>query len=507
MRIRGTAATIAIALLHGSFSLAIAQNTDVSAAPLSVIDWLDQMSSAPAEPIEPPVSDTGGVPKVTVTLLEGPGPKATGLVPNSVTGLPLDLWTASSTAEISSAIEDVGVPKLPALQALLYSLLLTEAFPPSQDAAAFQLARINALSNHGALEPALALSASLEPETDAALFAAHFDLNLIAGTESRLCRQIARDPVLAPDKASEIFCRARSGDWETAALLLGTADALSLLTPEKANALSRFLDPDLFEGEAALPTPQVVDALTFTLYEALGQRLPTQTLPRVFAHADLSDRAGWKTQLEAAERLAMTGAVTGNRLIGFYSNRRPAASGGVWDRVIALQQFDTALKTGSVDAVSKTLPAAWEAASDGGFQTRFAALFAEALSALTLSGSIGDIAFEALLLSADYELAANKFPDKALRRPFLAGIAAGQTSGVTAQTQLERAVLAGFQSQPRENTDPIGVTILRAIEDVEAGAAGDLARLPRGLARLRGLALEDTVRRAALQILLLRGRT
>lgn len=506
MPIKLTAASILIGLSFGLCAPLVAQSTDVSAAPLSVIDWLDQMSSAPAEPIEPPVSRSGGVPQVTVTPLGGPGPKTSGLVPGAMTGLPATLWQESRTEEIEAAISEVGVPTLPAMQALLYSLLLTEAFPPAQDVPDFQLARINALMEHGALEPALALTESLSPESDARLFAAFFDLSLIAGTEQKLCRKIAGNPLLAPDKASEIFCRARSGDWETATLLLGTADALNLLRPETARALERFLDPDLFEGAGSMPTPQAPDPLTFTLYEALGHRLPTQTLPRIYAHADLSDRAGWKSQLEAAERLATTGAIPDNRLLGFYSNRRPAASGGVWDRVIAIQQFDTALKTRSVDAISKTLPAAWNAATDGGFPTRFATLFATGLRDLPLSGETADVAFEVLLLSADYEAAAFAFPDRALRADVLTGIAAGETRGLTSVTPLERAVLHGFATEPVPLTDPLGLAILQAIADVEAGAAGDLARLPRGLARLRGLNLEDTVRQAALQILLLRGR-
>ena len=48
--------------------------------------------------------------------------------------------------------------------------------------------------------------------------------------------------------------------------------------------------------------PGAPDPLTFRLFETIGERLPTAALPRAFAHADLRDVAGWKAQIEAAER-------------------------------------------------------------------------------------------------------------------------------------------------------------------------------------------------------------
>jgi hypothetical protein len=49
----------------------------------------------------------------------------------------------------------------------------------------------------------------------------------------------------------------------------------------------------------------------------------------------------------------------------------------------------------------------------------------------------------------------------------------------------------------------LGEAILRAIALVNDGAAGDYAQLTDGLATLRLAGLEDTARRAALQILIL----
>lgn len=473
-------------------------------APLSVIDWLDQTAVAPAQPVEPPVSQSGGVPTISVSSLDSPGIRATGIVPSDVTGLPVTLWEKSRVETVAAAFKGIDVPSLPALQSLLYSLVLTEALPPSGPERAFQLARIKVLEAHGALDPALAFVQNLEAEQDPVLFSKLFDLSLIAGDENAVCDKMLAVPTLAPDKGAEVFCQARSGDWATATLLFGTADALSLLEPARADALARFLDPELFEGEAPLPEPQAADALMFRLFEALGQRLPTQGLPRVFAHADLSDTAGWKSQLEAAERLASTGAIPENRLLGLYSDRRPAASGGIWDRVLAVQQFETALKTRSPDAVTKTLPSAWSAARSAGFETRFAALFAEPLQSVTLSGAAADLAFQIALLSPDYQQAPFSYPVRARADKVLTGIALAKLGGLSGANTRQKAIVAGLTDKAAPLDTGLGLALLGAIADIEAGAAGDVARLRLGLSQLQAAGLQDTARRAALQVLLLR---
>ena len=80
------------------------------------------------------------------------------------------------------------------------------------------------------------------------------------------------------------------------------------------------------------------------------------SLPLAFTYADLSDNAGWKAQIEAAERLSRAGAIAPNLLLGLYTSQKPAASGGVWDRVAAFQGLDTAVAKGDVRAVDQEMP-------------------------------------------------------------------------------------------------------------------------------------------------------
>ncbi len=106
---------------------------------------------------------------------------------------------------------------------------------------------------------------------------------------------MVESPGLAPTFPARIFCLARSGDWNAAALTLRTGQALGYITEAEEALLSRFLDPDLYEGEPPLPTPAPVTPLAWRMFEAIGEPLSTATLPMAFAHAELRPQAGWKS--------------------------------------------------------------------------------------------------------------------------------------------------------------------------------------------------------------------
>jgi len=232
-------------------------------------------------------------------------------------------------------------------------------------------------------------------------------------------------------------------------------------------------------------------------------------LPRTFAVADLRDLAGWKSQLEAAERLSRSGALPANRLLGVYTARLPAASGGIWDRVEALQRFDTALNSQSADAIAKTLAPAWQAMQSAGLDVSFALLFAQELGKIPLTGRAAELAYEIALLSPDYERAAQLYNPRSERMTFLTGLAKGDLTGFSPPDQLSVAVSNAFSAAPapRNLTDlaakgQLGEAILRAMVLFDIGAKGDLNSLTQSLLALRAIGLEDVARRASLQLLL-----
>lgn len=491
-------------------------------SPLSVIDWLGtQATPQPAarrqpnraNPNEAPVTKSALPPRVTVSPLGVGSPRAIGLVPNTVTGLPQNLWSGSTAEDLIDQIEDLPELRLPAAQSLLYTVLLAEAFAPQGDGHAgdeLALARVRKLIRLGALDPALSLIEQAGVTTSPEHFDLWMDISLLSGTEDRACDVLGVSPHLTRNYATRIFCAARASNWDNAALTFGSAQALELLPQEQLALLDRFLHPEEFEGAPPLPAPRSMDPLSFRLFETIGEPMPTGTLPRPYAVADLRDIAGWKAQLEAAERLTRAGALPDNRLLGLYTDRAPAASGGVWDRVRDLQRFETALATGSPDAVAKTLPAVWIGMQEAGLEVAFATLFAEGLSKIALEGRAARIAFDVCMLSPLYEVAATTPSKDIANTSLLRAIARGEAPAARPEGALPGAIHDAFKgAPPREHLvagardNRLGEVILQVLAMLQKGAQGDTTAMRDALATLRALGLEDTARRAALQSLLL----
>ncbi len=476
---------------------------------MSAIEWLSR-SVEEAPLYEPPVTDSAQTPGVTVSTLAAPSKDPVGLLPNAVTGLPRTIWSASDEAVLVDLVRAESVEMLPALQDFLKVLLLAEADPP-QDAGsegALFLSRVDKLLDLGALEPAKSMIEQATPDTPQ-LFRRWFDVALLTGTEDDACAAMGKTPSIAPTYPARIFCLARNGDWPAAALTLNTHRILGDITEQEEALLSRFLDPDLYEGEPPLTAPTRVSPLTFRMHEAIGEPLITANLPLAFSHADLRATTAWKSQLEAAERLARHGAVSENVLLKHYTARTPAASGGIWDRAEAIQRFDVAMTARDPQSVARNLPAAWEAAEDARAEIQFAKLYGAALQDLPLSGDAARAAFRIGLLSADYETVAIAAADAGFD-PFLISIARGQMSGARATTPRARAIQAAFTGTPPParlqtlvDEGKLGEALLRALALFDAGADGDLRSVTDALTLLRTVGLEDVARRAALQLMIL----
>ncbi len=488
-------------------------------APLSAIDWLSRNSpeiQSAAQPRpdarrEPPVARSGQTPEISVAPLDGSARRRLGLLPFSVTGLAPELWTASEPDRLIRILDAALDQKIPAAQELLLSLLLADAddLPREDHATRWLVARIDALIELGAVEPALTLVQQTDPSRDKALFSRWMSLALLARSEYAPCSVLASNPTLGPDEATRVFCMARTGDFETAALLYGTAAALDMFTDTEEKLLARFLDPELFGDEPMPRAPVRPDALTFRLFEAAGEPLPTAPLPRAFAHTALSEDVGWKAQLEAAERLARAGVLPSNSLLGLYSDRKPAASGGIWDRVAAFQSFEAAMESGEAARVSEALPAMWRGVQSGGLEVTFADLFAERLAEMTLTGPARDIAFRMCLLSHCYE-AASPPTDGDDQARFLASVAQGRPDPDLASSDAARTVAEAFSDAAIPSPEAayvtggaLGETLLIMLEHLSDAGRGDLGALAQALTDLRAMGLEDVARRAALQYLIL----
>ncbi|MDU8929805.1 hypothetical protein RXV86_20655 [Alisedimentitalea sp. MJ-SS2] len=495
----------------------------IAQQPLSAIEWLNNplpvtsrvgpMAVPGGETVgqEPDVTESAVSPDVSVRTLDEAGRDAVGLLPASVTGLPSTLWQNSQSGDLVRALRGQDVLGMPAMQSLLYTLLLAEAEPP-HDAGVGHLmlaARIGKLWELGAVEPAQALIERAGPDTPA-LFKLWFDLALMSGTEEEACNRLNAHPHLSADTASRVYCLARGGDWNAAAVMLDTGRVLGLMRPSEEQLISLFIDPELIEELGDPAPPADVTPLLFRLSEAAGVPMATAPLPRAYAMADLRDTSGWKAELEAAERLSRTGALSENRLIDVYTARHPAASGGIWDRVEALQRFDIAMKSGDPGAVAVTLPAAWKAMQEAHLEVPFARFYAKGLARLPLAGDAHVLALTVGLLSPDYETIASKMRLENDEERFLAALARGVPQEAITRDPLGRVISRAFGDSMVPTAlegllaeGKLGEAILKTMSLFSSGVAGNLADIEAALRGFRAIGLEDTARRAALQLMLL----
>lgn len=530
----GLGAAVALALAPSAHAQGAAQAAQAAeaeagavgageAAPLSAIDWLSDTVARPREAArggETDISQNALPDAVTTQPLGRASPDEVGILSVSMTGLPRGLWGTSASRDLARRIGALTESDmLPASRDFLVTLLLSELAAPldsDPDQPLLFLARIDTLLAMGQLDQAEALMDRAGVDSPE-VFRRWFDTRLLLGSEHRACALLRDTPELSPTFPARIFCLARGGDWDAAALTLQTASALGHIDEDTAELLARFLDPELFEGEAPLPVPSRPSPLEFRMFEAIGEPLPTARLPLAFAHADLRANQGWKFQLEAAERLARTGAVAPNRLIGIMTRALPAASGGIWNRVEAIQRLDVAMTTGDPGAVSLALPFAWDAMEDAEIEVPFAHLYGAKLAHLPLREEAHDVALGLGLLSADYEAVARRIETpRDAREAVLLAIALGDEIAIDDQTPRDpilRAVIDGLGQEgvPTRlrslvDSDRLGEALLRAIALLESGAHGDFDELADAIGFLRAVGLEDLSRRVSLQLLLLERR-
>jgi hypothetical protein len=436
---------------------------------------------------------------------------AVGVLPRSITGLPADLWGETPTETLVRLFRAQPASGRPAALSFARTLALAELDPPRDtepgDGELF-LARLDMLLDRGALDPAMALMERAGP-TQPAVFRRFFDVSLLTGHADRACTAMAANPDIAPTFPARIFCLARQGDWPAAALSFGTAEALGRITEAEGDVIARYLDPALFEGEPPLPPDPDLTPLDFEMRMAIAERPDVTGLPLAFVHADLSPLAGWRAQLDAAERLMRAGAIEPQQWFAIYTARVPSASGAVWDRVAAVQALDAALLAGNAAEVAERLPEAFSQMQGAGLAVAFSTVMAERLQRLPLTGEAGAIARRIGLLSPIYEDVANRTVAQAPAERLAFDVARGQLPEVPQDADASmRAVAAAF-AEPAPpfryrwllDNDRMGEAFLRALL-VLSDREADYGDLTDALVLFRTVGLEDLARRGALQALL-----
>lgn len=333
-------------------ALTVGQMSPVmSEEPLSAIPWLSETLATPARPTrritpqetqpEPAIS-----PEIEVSVLPALAREGVGLLPSATTGLPINLWNGLSELRVRGLISDIPVLGVPATRDLFARVLLARVLAPvgSGKGDSLLVARIDRLLEMGRLDAADALIKAAGPVTPE-IFRRAFDIGLLTGTQDQVCETLLAEPGISPSRQAMVFCLSLSGQWKAANAMLEDATALGEISDENHGLLARFLDPDLFEDETPLRPTGQISAMEYLIREAISLPQPkTTSLPLAFRHLDLNGHAGLKRRILAAETLVAAGAQPSNVLFAAYRAGAPAASGGVWDRVAAIQNVDAAPK-------------------------------------------------------------------------------------------------------------------------------------------------------------------
>jgi len=509
------------------FGLAVAPaaHAQEMGAPLSAIDWLERAMSAPlpqhSTPPPPPLPDdtlitlpAQSFEEISSAPLGRSELETTGLFTAERVGLPRALWGPTPTSEIVAAIVSLPADTMPAAARLSLRLLMAEFAPPMQNIpetrGALLLARVDKLVELGALEQAGQLIAAA-PETSAALNARAFDIALLLGEEDRACAHMSGQIAAQHSHSAQIFCMARRGDWQSAFASLQVGSALGLLDENEAALLTRFLEEEEQEGQ--ITPPAHITPLGWRIMEALGDPVTTASLPVAYAHADLRGTSGWRSQLDAAERLTRASVLEPNRLLGLYTQRRAAASGGLWERVRIIQHLERALQQRNETAINAALTEAWPLFSAVELEVAFAQMKGEALAQTPLSGAAAEIMWKMLLLSQENAALADELaPDTDLGR-FIMALATGAEVLPVSSASMAGAIHAAFaepdlpqQVQDQLDAGALGLILLGALSQIADGAAGDLHAATLGLQRLRALGLDPIARQIAIELLLLERR-
>ena len=472
--------------------------------------WLSEVYIAPHRDVA-----SSAIPAPITTMPIGAARiDAVGLLPPSVTGLPTNLWGNSETAELARLFRSVPTEGLPAMLSFTQTLALAELDAPGDAGPGpdLFLARLDMLLARGALEPARSLAERAGP-TDPELFRRFFDIALLTGQAERACAAMRANPDIAPAFPARIFCLARTGDWSAAALSLGTGAALGHISDEDADLIARFLDPELFEGEPPLPPDPAITPLFYEMRAAIGERPSSTYLPPAFSHSDLSDIAGWNAQLAAAERLIRGQAIAPQEWLAIATMHSSSISGEMWQRARLLQEIDSAVLARDARRVGAVLPEAVAAMEAAGLLSAFADLYGDALLRLPLTGEAVALSHRMALLSPRYARVAETRSAQSRRERFLFAVALGEAAPAPDGRPETLAVAQAFASTDRParytaliEAGRLGEALLQAALVLMSDEVGDPDDLGDALRLFRSFGLEDTARRAALQMLLLEDR-
>jgi len=493
-------------------------------APAGAIDWLNEAINNPPEfttaPETPPLVSVDDIASEKKGL-QPVSPNAAGLLAPNVTGLPVDMWGDTKPGEIVQALQGFPRQGLPAVHQLFRHILLAQADPPvdpDPDALVLQ-ARVSRLFDIGALDPAEALLTLARPETPS-LFAPSFDIAILTDRTLEVCKLLQDVPAITNDIAARVYCLARGGDWNAAAITLSLGATIGAIDDIREQELLWFLDPVMFEDAAEPPIPDPLQAFDFVLRETLALPRPGGLLPLPYIYQDTSESTPPRIRMEASERLVRSGAIPSNVLFLAYRNGKPAASGGVWARQQAIQALDAALAQSDPAEIARAIDVAVPLMRHNGLLPAMASEYGRQIAALPYDPAFGDslgtmldLAFLDDRPAPDLQKHIGDDPYRTLAADIVSG---GKLDQIADPDAIMRAITQAFGESAPESPKSllysklllegrVAQAILASSGPLSFGAAADPGDIETGLYVLIKADQSAEARRIAVQILLLRG--
>jgi hypothetical protein len=495
------------ALLSLLFAMGI---STAQADPLSAVDWLSEILETPQETVPETPSNGTSIETIETMRLSDVQKDTVGILPSQVSGIPSDFWGDSSVDRLAALIRNAPTGQLPEITALWRRIMLAELNPPIvvTEENKLLMARLDALLTAGDLNPAEALLKAADPDNPQ-LFRRWFDVSILTQRATEACSRMVSTPRFAPTLQARVFCLARSGDWKAASITLNTAKALSKISKDEAALFGMFLDPELYNEEPSPPIPTILTPLNFVTREALALPRPAQSLPLAFLHMDLQNKAGWKLRITSAERLARENAIPSVALLDLYLEGSPSASGGVWERVKAVQELVTALNSSDDVALSDALINAHDALSPLDLQAALSEWFAPALAGRMLTAQAKRIGFELAVLNTNaYDLVFALASTSQIEQIVISILS--DRFNAPPHGNLQQAIynaLAGYSSKTvlHQTVDDgrLGEAVLSALTLLHDGPQSDVGDIEVALSVLSYGGFRSEAKRIATQLLLL----
>lgn len=391
----------------------------VATEPGSAIPWLShslKTLSVPPPPARPTRSprkiDTTGV---TVAPLDPVLHDGDGLLSGEISGLPKAFWGPTSTLRARKAVLSVAALGVPAAQDLYRTILLARTYPPKGSGPAAQLlrARIDRLIEMGALDEALELL-TLADLTSPEFILRRFDVALLTGQEDDACDIVLNTPSVTPTATARIFCLARDDKWAEAVLALAVGRENLDIGPEQDALFARFLDIDDAADDDEIAIPAVVTPLNYLMLQAVGvdvEATSDRSVPVAYYRFDMDPYAPPRARIIAAENLVASGGVSYPLLFYTYRAIYPAASGGLWDRVAAIRDLDTAMQAQDIPGIAKHLARADQLLSRVDLRVALAMEYGPDLARLPVNPALDPWRMAELLLLATEHEAAKQWID------------------------------------------------------------------------------------------------